>query len=350
MLPTLPLELTSEILRHATSDLVEQERHDSTLTGHTNALLLSAALVSHAWRSIAQPFLLRHGLVDPAKAELFIAELERVGFKDSLSAVRIGVPTGRSQLSDDEARASGSGLTAILKALSALRSLECVDQEIQILELEVTPNRIESLSFTASSHLHFQTLVMGIENVFSPVQLAIIDADLEATSDVRVTDDGGNSFFELTRMSKSVQSLEFSIKTQETAVMATALMMMIQPLIVLNALASCRLHFRDATMLGAVHTAVKERQFTHLDALDRLETHLLWLEVMAGRSTPNLTTVKILSDPVGLRPNRENYPKKQIMDLISNVATLKKLEVPDCWRSDEVEEACEAKGVDLMWT
>ncbi|KAL8292052.1 hypothetical protein RQP46_001518 [Phenoliferia psychrophenolica] len=134
MLPSLPNELTSEILKQATHDLVEQERHDSTLTGHTNALLLSASLVSRTWRSIAHPLLLRHGIVDPSKAELFIAELERVGFKDSLGAVQIGVPASSSttQLSDDEARASGAGLRAILKALPELRSLAFVGQRLRI--------------------------------------------------------------------------------------------------------------------------------------------------------------------------------------------------------------------------
>ncbi|KAL8279668.1 hypothetical protein RQP46_007981 [Phenoliferia psychrophenolica] len=91
MLPPLPHELTHDIVKLATLGLVEQERHDSTLVGQGNAFLRSASLVSHTWRNIAQPLLLKHGLIDPIYIPKFLRELKRTGVQESLDAVRIGV-------------------------------------------------------------------------------------------------------------------------------------------------------------------------------------------------------------------------------------------------------------------
>ncbi|KAL8279659.1 hypothetical protein RQP46_007972 [Phenoliferia psychrophenolica] len=140
MLPPLPHELTTDILKLATLSLVEQERHDSTITGQTNALLLSASLVSHTWRNIAQPLLLKHGLVDPSRALHFIGEHARAGLKDTLAGVRIGVSASRT-MSDVDARAGGIGLRAILEELPALKALEFVGQRLRIQGFIVTPNR-----------------------------------------------------------------------------------------------------------------------------------------------------------------------------------------------------------------
>ncbi|KAL8279628.1 hypothetical protein RQP46_007941 [Phenoliferia psychrophenolica] len=174
--PTLPFELTEKILELATTTLVEQERHDSTLIGQTNAFLLAASLVSHTWRNIAQPLLLKHGLVTPASIYLFTYKLKRAG--------------------------------------------------------------------------------------------------------------------------------------------------------VLN-----------------THTALWT-----MERLEKLTTHLPLLRNSSHWYPPNLKAVKLLRNFNSYSSWRTTAPEGQVMGIVRNLAKLKELEVPDCWRSDKVEAACEARGIALTWS
>ncbi|KAL8292057.1 hypothetical protein RQP46_001523 [Phenoliferia psychrophenolica] len=320
MLPPLPLELTHEILKQATHDLVEQERHDSTLSGRANYLLLSASLVSHAWRSIAQSLLLRHGIVDLTRADLFIAELERVGLKDTLSAVRIGVglpASSTTQVSDDEARASGVGLRAILEAAPKVDTLQFVGRRLRILEFESMPNR-----------------------VFHPVSFTTIDDPEESTSTSTSYDSpdpphGRASLIELNRMVNSAHNVSLINKWEEGALVSAFLMSRAT----FNSARTFRLEFKDAIHLGACFKVLRSLDLSHFGNLHRLETHLVLLQFMAGLSTPILSALKILRDPAGLQQVHGPSPETKIVELISVLAALKELEVPDCWRSDAVEEA-----------
>ncbi|KAL8279691.1 hypothetical protein RQP46_008004 [Phenoliferia psychrophenolica] len=131
--PQIPLEITHQILKNATLDLVEQERRDYTLVGQTNAFLLSASLVSRTWRNIAQPLLLKYGLVDPIGITRFLRELKRTGVLDSLDVIRIGV-TDRSrrqfrhtfgkEVDKSEAELNTEAINKLLKMVESLRGLE----------------------------------------------------------------------------------------------------------------------------------------------------------------------------------------------------------------------------------
>ncbi|KAL8277085.1 hypothetical protein RQP46_010513 [Phenoliferia psychrophenolica] len=216
MLPSFPYEITEKILKLGTLQLVYEERRHSKLVGQANAFLLSAALVSHTWRNIAQPLLTKHGLVDPFRALPFISELERQGVLSTLHAVRVGRRAGH----DDSGWGPRSGPAYNLLGL----------------------------------------IPMIAKITRDPLDLADV-----------------------------------------------------APLV-------------------------------------ELATHLPIFEDSADRFPPNLTTLKILRD-VG-KHHSELYisPEDTILSLLTTLSALKELEIPDCWRSDAVEEACEAKGVALTWS
>ncbi|KAL8279661.1 hypothetical protein RQP46_007974 [Phenoliferia psychrophenolica] len=285
MLPTLPHELTTEILRVATLSLVEQERHDSTLTGETNAFLLSASLVSHTWRNIAQALLLRHGLVDPSRALHYIDELARAGFKGTLDAVRIGVPASR-KMSAVDARAGGIGMRRILEALPALRDLEFVGQRLRIQGLVVAPNPVTTLSFAALSQDNFEALLVDLRNAFNPLRLTIVED----------RDPAGDSYIPRVPWEAALAELKRMLQT----------------------------------------TLYLDFTFISMDA---------------GFYPNHLMTAKSSQLPkAGVQSNSNVYPENKIVNHISNLAALKELEVPDCWRSDAIEDACEAKGIFLTWS
>ncbi|KAL8279679.1 hypothetical protein RQP46_007992 [Phenoliferia psychrophenolica] len=268
MLPTLPLELTSEILEFATLDLVEQERHDSTVTGQANAFLLSASLVSHTWRNIAQPLLTKHGLINPSRADNFISEVERAGVKDSLPAVRIGVPASRRMM-DVDARAGGIGLRRILEELPALKALEFVGQRLRILKFVVTPNQVTTLSFAASNRENFEALLFELYYSFTPLRLTIIEDPVGFSNDARrllqrtiVSPDY------LDKMVGIVQDISFTITTKRGVS---------NPIFV----ATTRLY------------------------------------------APNLEVLKILWDPEGVQSSSTIIPEDKILDHVSNLAALK---------------------------
>ncbi|KAL8277075.1 hypothetical protein RQP46_010503 [Phenoliferia psychrophenolica] len=90
MLPSFPYEITHKILKLATLDLVEEERRHSSLAGQTNTFLHLSSLVSHTWRNIAQPLLLRHGLLIREVPSL--RRLELVGDRLSFGNLSACVP------------------------------------------------------------------------------------------------------------------------------------------------------------------------------------------------------------------------------------------------------------------
>ncbi|KAL8279680.1 hypothetical protein RQP46_007993 [Phenoliferia psychrophenolica] len=347
MLPPLPHELTTDILKLATFSLVEQERHDSTITGQTNAFLLAASLVSHTWRNIAQPLLLKHGLVDPSRALHYIGELERQGLRDTLPAVRIGVPASRT-VSDVDARAGGIGLRAILEELSLLRGLEFVGKRLRILAFAVKPNRVTNLSFTASNRGSFDRLLLALRHSFSPLEFTIIEDHSGDSNDPRPSYlEFGTFLPELGRLIQPLRSLCFTIESTEGGLYPSYMMSES-----LEAIRSVRLEFKDASTFEDIRSRANHMVFSSLsslDSLDRLETHLDWIQDSAGWYGPGLEVLKILWDPTGAQYTSTITPEDRILSHISNLAALKELEVPDCWRSDAIEEACEAKGVELSW-
>ncbi|KAL8277079.1 hypothetical protein RQP46_010507 [Phenoliferia psychrophenolica] len=226
MLPSFPYEITEKILKIATLDVVREERRNFTLVGQANAFLLSASLVSHTWRNIAQSLLVRHGLVDPSRVHPFISELGRQGVVSTLHTMRIGLAAGGRPV--------------------PVRNNEATLAEVNLESIHIEAATDESLA-----------------TIFLP---------------------------------------------EDT------------------------LNLSDIVSLA------------------KLATHLRLLEDSADCFPPSLTALKILRDAGSDQTEWYFPPKYKILSLVSNLSALKELEVPDCWRSDEVEEACEARGIVLTWS
>lgn len=130
--PLLPYELMERILQICTDDYIYDERHDATITGHANYFLLRAALVNQTFRSIAQRLLLRHGLVDPAKALRFLYELDRKKLKETLVALRVGQLANGRDTSEADARSNSAAVSHLVKSLPTLKSLELVGERLRL--------------------------------------------------------------------------------------------------------------------------------------------------------------------------------------------------------------------------
>lgn len=138
MILHLAYEIIDKIVSTAVADLVEQERHDDTVTGQTNTFLLSAALVSHTWKVIAQSSLLRNGLVDPSQSQNYLSALARAGCTELITAVRVGV-TGGGALRPGERSKSSKELTELIECVPNLASLEVVGERLELAANSLAP-------------------------------------------------------------------------------------------------------------------------------------------------------------------------------------------------------------------
>ena len=77
--PQLPPGLVADIVDLAVAHLVEEERHLESKIPLTNVFFLSASLVSHTWRDLAQPRLLKHALVMPEGVDGFLEQVKEHG-------------------------------------------------------------------------------------------------------------------------------------------------------------------------------------------------------------------------------------------------------------------------------
>lgn len=91
-----------------------------------------------------------------------------------------------------------------------------------------------------------------------------------------------------------------------------------------------------------------------LPSLWRIATHL---RVLCPDSKlllpPTLTDIRILPNPSTTSPEGdpriEAEAEEILLSVVWQVESLKSLEVPARWRSDAVERACEARGIELVW-
>ncbi|KAL8277083.1 hypothetical protein RQP46_010511 [Phenoliferia psychrophenolica] len=348
MLLSFPYEITEKILKLATLDLIRDERRHSTLVGQANAFLLSAALVSHTWRNIAQPLLLKHGLVHPTEADGFLAELERAGLKNSLAALRVGMGSRcRCQSWEaDHREINLLALETLLQRIPTLRALEFVGKKLRFTRRDQPAeawSHITSVSFTGYKSNTLSHLI-DLEGAFSPTSLTFIESLADEVDGYQP----GN--MKVQNLFKKATSLH--LETSGTSVMMRTLLcdLLRAPLAEAN-LQSIHLEATTPYPLQTYFFGLFRLELIEVFSLKSLATHLAFFRAPTMRARPpDLTTVKILRDPADYESELWTSPEHQILNLISNLWALKELEVPDCWRSDAVEEACEARGVVLTWS
>ncbi|KAL8287192.1 hypothetical protein RQP46_003644 [Phenoliferia psychrophenolica] len=85
--------------------------------------------------------------------------------------------------------------------------------------------------------------------------------------------------------------------------------------------------------------------------LTHLATHLVILHYMATTGPrPSLASVEVLAQPHGIDTGFSLEAIEGMILALVELPVLAKLKVPACWRTEAVEGACEAKGIDLRWT
>ncbi|KAL8279696.1 hypothetical protein RQP46_008009 [Phenoliferia psychrophenolica] len=341
---SLPYEITSKILKLGTLDLVREERRHSKLIGQANAFLLSASLVSRTWRNIAQPLLIKHGIVYPARATHYIRELERQGVLSTLRAVRVGPLPEAITLYESIFGNKQISLLAfeLLRRIPSLKDLELVGKSPAFGRGAGGPNtaanHVKSLSFTSYSSL----ALFDLGQVFSPASLTFIESRDEQMGYFTGILDAQTWLRHVTSLhiemfGHSMITAAFSDARQRPAESGANLQ---------------SLHLEAATDVSFEFLLQRKSllKLADIGRLIKLATHLAVFEDSAGRCPPNLTTVKILRDPENYPPELRRGLEVTIMRVISKLPALKELEVPDSWRSDAIEQACEARGVILTWS
>ncbi|KAL8279692.1 hypothetical protein RQP46_008005 [Phenoliferia psychrophenolica] len=300
--PPVPFEITHKILKLATMDLVEEERRDSALVGHTNAFLVSASLVSRTWRNIAQPLLIKHGLVDPIKIPKFLRELKRTGVQDSLDAVRIGVTdasrrwirSGRALFDKSESVATLDEINTLLKRVKSLRRVEFVGANLGVAPGQLLPHNIQS--FASSGRMLKNSGLAAFRGCESLERIEIFE--------------------------------EYPLHIyhgyyQQEPIMATTSQEVLKEL--MSKVKHLKLSFESTARI------LFRRLISKSDATE-----------------PTFTELIIPVDSVNWSSPEETL--KYLHRLLPKLPRLQKLYLYDGWRSAELEHECEARGIALTWS
>ncbi|KAL8281519.1 hypothetical protein RQP46_006203 [Phenoliferia psychrophenolica] len=120
--PQLPLELVTDIIEVAVELLIEEERHLEAHAPLSNEFLLSAALVSRTWHSIATPVLLKRGIVTSGSVVGFLAQIKAHGMEATLKSVRFGEASGG--VTPERAPEEDKAFNFLVERLSGLTKIE----------------------------------------------------------------------------------------------------------------------------------------------------------------------------------------------------------------------------------
>ncbi|KAL8279478.1 hypothetical protein RQP46_008040 [Phenoliferia psychrophenolica] len=352
--PTLPPELVADIIDLTTEILVEEERHLASQLPLTNHFLLSAALVNRTWHSIASPALLKNSLVTPNAVEEFLAQIEQRGMKETLDRVRFGA--GAVELANDRPSTEGADDTPLLLLLNSLPHLASLELVGIGLHLSSDLKRLPRFRHLVFSNMRADDLRMSIKAFASaptPTRLTIIET--------RACDQGDpNWMAEVSLFSFLVVIPEIYIYSiQMSAIDYVAAMIQVGSDLAsvgmgsLNRLRSVSLEYTQARQWIRVSQYFSRNPLvnSHFPALTTLSMYLGPLHFFATTGNrPSLTSVHVLEGD----PDKESYTieggKKSILEIVDKLPVLRSLKVPACLRSEAVEEACEAKGIELRWT
>ncbi|KAL8281466.1 hypothetical protein RQP46_006150 [Phenoliferia psychrophenolica] len=84
--PRIPPELVADIIELTVELLIEEERHLEAHEPLSNRFLRSAALADRTWHSIANPILLKKGIVTSGSVVGFLAQIKANGMEATLES------------------------------------------------------------------------------------------------------------------------------------------------------------------------------------------------------------------------------------------------------------------------
>ncbi|KAL8290005.1 hypothetical protein RQP46_002944 [Phenoliferia psychrophenolica] len=286
--PALPPELVADIIDLAVKLLVKEERDLASQIPITNHFLLSAMLVDRTWHLIAAAALLKNGLVTPASVDLFVAQVKSHQLEPTLKSVRFGL--GNAGL-DDARDSSGDDarFEALVGSLPGLKRLEIFGEGLKLRR---------SLSSWHHSPLN-QLVLSNAGQIFSHT----ISHKLESIPPTTL-------YIYESRPDPQYMSAPVEIERYRAA-------------------------YGDH---------LEYPSLSHLAA----DLHVLHYFATTG-TRPSLSSLEALPSLIksSVGTTREEA-ERMLLELV-DLPVLANLKVPACWRSDAVEGACEAKGIDLHW-
>ncbi|KAL8290198.1 hypothetical protein RQP46_003137 [Phenoliferia psychrophenolica] len=362
--PALPPELVADIIDLTVDILVKEERDLASQVPITNHFLLSAALVDRTWHSIAGSALLKNGLVTSANFDLFIAQIQMHQLEMSLESVRFGA--GSAGLDDvrDSSR-DDAQFDALVECLPGLKRLEIVGEGLLFRTHLPSGYCVYDQVFLSNSGL-LQTNVVHKLYGNSPSKLVIYEnrprpeAEVPPATDMDPADQWQVPYTFL----HGIEEVHVSSNQFEPSM---KLLLRITGLGYVNPSGGVArpwqrlrtLHFDcSSPFIIPVASEIIETLSLHYPgdltypSLTHLAAHLDILHFFATTGArPSLSSLDVLEYPQF--PQYEEVvsletAERMLLKLV-DLPVLAKLKVPACWRSDAVEGACEAKGVDLRW-
>ncbi|KAL8279547.1 hypothetical protein RQP46_008109 [Phenoliferia psychrophenolica] len=354
---TLPPELISEIIYLTVEILVEEERHLASQVPLTNHFLLSAALVSRTWHSIASQALLESGLVTPKNAYKFLDEIKRRELNGTLERLRFGAgsagldrrPLAPGEISDDRI------FQALVNSLKGLQIVELVGIGLRFSDNEQLDFKYQEfeLIFSNTHGTNTSMYLKKLDNSSRPARLSIIETR---------GCDGGNWSDESLALNYlatiphlSIYSNQLHKFPEETYL---GFMIHLGTAFAKAGHTPCLRSFRLESsrkrpwVAAEPYDHYQDVTTAHFPSLSSLSTHLGPLHLLATNGNrPSLTSLEVLPDG-GDDASVTNIEKteEKMVEVIEFLPILRTLKVPACWRSEAVEVACEAKGVALRWT
>ncbi|KAL8281450.1 hypothetical protein RQP46_006134 [Phenoliferia psychrophenolica] len=355
--PFLPPELIADIIDLAVESLVEQERSLPSQIPLTNRFLLSAALVDRTWNAIATSALLRNGLVQPGGVDKFLEHTEECGVRETLDRVRFGAGAKGLIVQPDadppDEGADDEPFERLVMSLTNLGSVELVGKGLRFKAALAGPYCIQHLTISNVTYLKPPLLAEKF-SIAPPARLSIIETQYFPLDDDRID--------------VRLQFLSFLSKVRHMDLYTTQITpdYHISILLLLGIMAGS---FFESFRLACDNASWRPRFLVPPDPahwnphppknaiifpnLNHLTTHFASLHYLAictgARFT--LTSLQVLPDVNPQQsPISDENAELKLCEIVEKLAALRELKVPECWRSDAVEDACEAKGVDLWWT
>ncbi|KAL8287191.1 hypothetical protein RQP46_003643 [Phenoliferia psychrophenolica] len=351
--PALPTEVVADIIDLTVEMLIDEERDLPSQIPVTNHFLRAAALVNRTWRSIAAPALLKNGLVTPPKVDQFLAQIKKHQMERTLDSVRFGV--GGAVLDDarDES-ADDAKFDALVESLPGLKKLEIVGGGLVFEsggDILPCPTAFDELVFSNSNLSLYEMAYKFFDN--APAALTIYESGphgVDKTS--RTADRHATDFF-----------ASFAYKIPKISITSNQLIAFyyLGCIVALSGASplGSSYHFdcNSPTFLVDLKSFVHNFEFSKEDlpsaTVSHIAAHIEMLHFLATGGPyrrPNLTSLEVLAHLKDTTEGIELEEAEIILLELVDLPVLAKLKVPAYWKSEAVEDACEAKGIDLRWT
>ncbi|KAL8281521.1 hypothetical protein RQP46_006205 [Phenoliferia psychrophenolica] len=331
-----PPELVVYIIELTVELLIEEERRLEAHASLSNEFLLSAALGSRTWHSIATPVLLKRGIVTSGSVVAFLARIKAYEMEATLTSVRFGEASGG--VTPERAPEEDKAFNLLVESLSELKSIEIIESGSHF-QTALPPGR--SIQQVHLSNFPFLDGGFGRKFKDSPPTHLIVTETRPLSSFTA----GPNRDTPFSAFKESLVRVD---KITITTADESSLLFYFGLLRLLGDQTQSRLqtcHFECKSLDSFSQLSIYPR-------LEHLTSHLVAAHfLLALGSQPSLATLEVLADIPGVHYSSKIIapsPNIALLELIHALPVLENLKVPASWASDAVREACDAKGVVLL--